>query len=296
MSDASGIAALLDSLAKLVEEAEGRRAKWRDVWGEVKSVGDAFKESRFPTTRDRQAAWQRFQSIIAHVKECQEKAKEYFDERVRISEYHLDQILSLAERATPSSESTDVVLTIFTGGLNVLIREGIKAILGPFDERKLELQRCNEVMKEGWAYLSKNKTQMLGRHKQEAFDALKKAQDRLTEAWDTWKEGRREAIERFNAEKQATWEERRSKREVWETKTRENIFKLEGRLDQLEEILDRRQSNLSRLEDMRDSAWSDSYRDRVSDWISEEHERISGIESKIDQIRGWISEMEAKLR
>ena len=47
---------------------------------------------------------------------------------------------------------------------------------------------------------------------------------------------------------------------------------------------------------MRDSTWSDSYRDRVDDWISDEHERIADIEKKIDQIKGWISDTEMKLR
>lgn len=296
MSDASEIEALLDSLGGLVDETEGKRGKWKDVWDEIKSVGEAFKGSRFPTVQDRQAAWKRFQSIIAHVKASQNRAKELFEERVRTSEHHLEQILSYAERATPSSESADVILTIITGGVNVLIREGIKAILGPFDERKLELQKCNEAMKEGWAYLSRNKTEMLGKHKQEAFNALKRASDSLTAAWNTWGGERQEAVERFHAEKQAAWQARIEKREAWEARIRENISKLEDRLDRLEGALNHRNSNLSKLEDMRDSAWSDSYRDRVDDWISDEHERINSIERKISQIKGWISDMESKLR
>lgn len=230
------------------------------------------------------------------MKACQERAKEIFEERIRESEHHLEQILSCAERATPPTGSADAILAIGTGGLSVLIKEGINAILGPFDERKFELQKCNEAMKDGWAYLSKNKAEMLGKHKQEAFNALKSASDSLTAAWDTWKGERQEAVDRFHAEKQAAWETRKAKREAWEMRIRENISKLEDRLDRLEGALDHRQSNLSKLEDMRNSTWSDSYRDRVDDWISDEHERISAIERKIDQVKGWISDMESKLR
>jgi chromosome segregation ATPase len=296
MRDESEIEALLDSLETLVDEAEGKRGKWKDVWGEIKSVGQAFKESMFPTAQDRQSAWNRFQSIIANVKAGQEKAKEIVEERVRESKYHLEQILSYAERATPPSGSADALLAICTGGLSVLIKVGIDAILGPFDDRKFELQKCNEAMKEGWAYLSKNKATMLGNHKQEAFDALKSASDSLTAAWDTWRRERQGAIDQFRAEKQAAWEARQAKREAWEMRIRDNISNLKDRLDRLESALDHRQSNLSKLEDMRDSAWSDSYRDRVDDWISDEHERIADIERKIDQIKGWVSDMEAKLR
>jgi len=303
MKDGTEIEALLDSLETLVDEAEGKRGEWKDVWGEIRSVGQAFKGSRFPTAQDRQRAWDRFQSIIANVKACQEKAREKFEERVRESKHHLEQILSYVEGATPSSESSDALLAICTGGLSVLIRAGIAAILGPFDERKLELQRCSEILKEGWTYLSQNKAEMLGNHKKEAFDALKKASEALHEAWDRWKSARGEAIEQYHAEKQAAWEARQAKREAWiakkeawEERMKENISKLEDRLDHLEDALERRQSNLSKLEDMRDSAWSDSYRDRVEEWIDAENDRISNIESKIDQIRGWISDMEAKLR
>jgi len=296
MRDGSEIEALLDSLETLADEAEGKRGKWKEIWGEIKSIGQAFKESRFSTVQDRQAAWSRFQSIVARVKACQERAKEGFEKIIRESERHLEQIRSYAWKATPSSESADAILAIATGGLSVLIKAGIEAILGPFDERKLELQRCSESLKEGWAYLSQNKGEMLGKHKKEAFDALSSTSDSLGRAWDMWKKGREQAIEHYRSQKRAAWEARQAKREAWETKMRENISKLEDRLDRLESALDRRRSNLSRLEDMRDSARSDSYRERVDGWIDEEHERIAEIERKIDQIKGWISDMQAKLR
>jgi len=285
MKDRSGIEALLDSLEALVDEAEGKRGKWKDVWSEIRSIGQEFKESRFPTVQDRQTAWSRFQSIVARVKACQEQAMHEIEGRVGESERHLEQIRSYAWEATPSSASADALLAIFTGGLSVLVKEGVQAILGPFDERKLELQRCNKAMKEGWAYLSENKTAMLGKHKQEAFNALKNASDSLEAAWDAWKRGRREAIDRFRAEKQAAWEARKAKQETWETKMRENISTLEERLGRLESALDHRESNLSKLEGMRDSAWSDSYRERVDGWIDEEQERINGIKEKIIRSR-----------
>lgn len=219
--------------------------------------------------------------------------KEKVEERVSESKCHLEQIRSYAERATPPSGLGDVLLAICTGGLSVLIKEGINAILGPFDDQKFELQKCNEAMKEGWTYLSKNKAAMLGNHKQEAFGALKSASDSLTAAWNTWRGGRQRAIDQFRAAKQANWESHQAKREAWEMRIRENISKLE---DRLESALIHRQNNLSRLEDMRNSAWSDSFRDRVDGWISDERERIAEIERKIDQLKGWISDTKAKLR
>jgi len=296
MKDGSEIQSLLDSLEALIDEAKGKRGKWKDVWRRIKNTGQAFKESWFPTAKDRQVAWNRFQSIVARVKASQERARREFEERLRKSERHLEQIRSYAWRATPSSELADTILTIATGGLPVLIKTGIEAILGPFDERKLELQKCSEALKEGWSYLSQNKGEMLGKHKKEAFDALSRASDALGKAWDTWKKGRKQALERYRSQRRAAWEARQAKREAWESRMRKNLSKLKDRLHQLESALDRRRRNLSKLEDMRDSARSDSFRKRVEGWIADEHDRIAEIKRKIDQVKGWISETEAKLR
>ncbi|HUM77813.1 MAG TPA: hypothetical protein PLP43_05255 [Methanoculleus sp.] len=303
MTDGSEIKGLLDSLERLIGEAERRNRTWKEVWNEIKSINQAFKGSKFPTVRKRQAAWDRFQTIIAEVKASQERAKEEFTARVSESNSHLSEILSLARRATPSSESDDVFLALITGGLSIVITQVLDAILGPFDDRKFELIACSKTMGEGWAYLSRNKGRMSGRDKQEAFEALTRASEALNVAWDEWKRARSAVIERYHAEKQAAWETRQARRreaiakkEAWEERTRENIANLTDRLDSLESALDRRQRNLSKLEEMRDSAWSDSYRDRVEGWIDEENERISDIQSTIDRVKGWIAEMEAKLR
>ncbi len=296
MRDGSEIESLIDSLEALADEAEQNRGKWKVVWREIKNIGQAFKGSRFPTVEERQATWKRFQSIIARVKAGQERAKNEFAERIRQSEAHLEQIRSYAWSATPSSDLADAILAICTGGLSVVLDAGLNAILGPFDERKYELQRCSQILKEGWTYLTEHKGEMFGKHKQQAFAAISSASDSLDSAWKAWKTGRQEAIDHYRAEKHAAWEARQAKREAWEARMNENISELEDRLSRLEGALERRQGHLSHLEDQRSSAWSDSYRDRVDGWISEEHDRISDIESKISQIRGWISEMKAKLR
>lgn len=292
MSNVSGLESLLEALEALVDEAEGRRVKWRDVWSEIRNIGQEFKKVRFPTTQERQEAWDRFQSIITDVKERQEQTKNEADERFRVSEFHLDEINSYAWKATPSSASADAMLAILTGGITSIIKAGIEAILGPFDERKYELQKCREALKAGWAYFSSNKGEMLGKHKKQAFESLSEAAEALDSAWESWKKERQDAIDRFHDERRA---EKEAKHEAWETRMRENLCKLEDRLDRLESALSHRRNILSDLEDKRSSAWSDSYIDKVDSWISEEEDRISEIENKIDQVKNWISDIEAKL-
>jgi len=63
MTDGSEIKGLLDSLERLIGEAERRNRTWKEVWNEIKSINQAFKGSKFPTVRERQAAWDRFQRV-----------------------------------------------------------------------------------------------------------------------------------------------------------------------------------------------------------------------------------------
>lgn len=105
----------------------------------IKRGSQSFKGSSFPNAKERRKAWNRFQSLIGHVKECQKKAKEAFQNKVDNLKEHLNAILSYARKATPSSALDDVILTIATGGLSAVIKVGIEAVLGPYDERKLEL-------------------------------------------------------------------------------------------------------------------------------------------------------------
>lgn len=117
MTGGTEIESFIDSLEALTDEAEENGVKWKEVWGEIRGIGQAFKGSRFPSAEERQAAWKRFQSIIARVKAGQERARTQFAERIRESEAHLEQIRSYAWSATPSSDLADAILAICTGGL-----------------------------------------------------------------------------------------------------------------------------------------------------------------------------------
>ena len=193
-------------------------------------------------------------------------------------------------------------LAISTGGLSIAISALANSIFGPIDERKGELISCSKSLKEGWAYLTKNKGQMIRGDKDEAFQALTRASESLSVEWEDWKKARDIAVEKYRAEQQAAWEQRQKERnerlaqkEAWEERMRENRSKLEDRLEHLGGVLEHKKRHLWELEMKRDSAWSDSYRDRVEGWIDEENDRIEDIKNTLDQINEWISEIDAKL-
>lgn len=123
---------------------------------------------------------------------------------------------------------------------------------------------------------------MLGRDKKEAFEALKQAQELLDAAWDRWKSAR-----------QDTWEARR---EAWEERVQRNITNLKERLERLYGVLAHKEAHLEELQEKRDSAWSDDFRERVEGWVDEEEENIRSISEKIENIETWLEEERSKIQ
>lgn len=295
MTDTTTIDRLLETLEELIEEAEQGERKWREVWSEIRDIGQAFKGSRFPSPQERQAAWSRFQSLVEKVKRLQQQARQEFEDRIRESEGHLGEILSYVSAASPSSGLDDVIVAIGTGGLSVVAEAVLDALLGPSDRWKADLQERSRALKQGWAYYTGHKDNMLGKHRAEAVQALRQASSSLEAAWQEWKAHRQKLLEQYRSQKQAEREARAAKRQAWQNRVREKISRLEDQLERLGSALERRKSNLARLEEMQSSARSDAYRERVETWIGEEQERIEEVRNRILRTEGWLSELKAKL-
>lgn len=283
----NGLQAVLDALNTIIETAEATN-RWGDVWAEIKGINQTFRNTRFPSRRDREDLWMRYQEVIERVKASQQRARDAIEERVRTSERHLAEIRSHCRGAEPPSDFADMIIAIATAGMSLLIKGALEAILGPWDEKKLDLQRCSESLKAGWTHIKQYKSEMFRSHKDEAFEMLRDVQDKLDAAWEEWRTGRQRAIDEYR-------EEKRSKREAWEQKMHDNVAKLEERLSRLEGVIEHKRSHLRDLEDKRDSAHNDGFRERVEGWISAEEEKISDIEDEIGKVRGWIDEIRAKL-
>ena len=73
------------------------------------------------------------------------------------------------------------------------------------------------------------------------------------------------------------------------------VSRLYESLGKLEGARDRRADHLRHLEEQYQSAWSDSFRDRVQGWMDEERGNIHEIEEKIRSVRDKIDEASRKL-
>jgi hypothetical protein len=280
---------LIVSLSDFVRDAKNGRAKWRDAWPAIKEISAGFRGVRYPTRDDHQRAWDRFQSLVGEVKAAQAELRQNFDNRAAASERHKNRILAYADAAYPSHLAT-TVFEIVTGGF--IVRPVLDAVLGGHSDPWLEtLQQCSTALKAGWQYLSDWKREIFRSDADEAVQALRKAQAILNEEWAKFKGAKQAA---YDARQQLR-QERDEKRAAFRERVHARIDNHESRIDRLKDVLNHKRSHLDDLYGKRSSARSDSFRDRVDEWIREEEQAISDIEDKIDRLRRWIDEERSRL-
>jgi hypothetical protein len=259
---------------------------WKAIWNQIRFTGKSFKGSRFPSKEEHESAWNKFQHLVHKVKAKQKESQKDWDKKKDESARLREMILSQAISARPyDSGLADLILTIASGGVNLLLN----AIMGPFDEEKQMLKSCGEQLQKGWDMLHDNKDKMLAKDKGVTFEALNETKELLDRRWKTYKAQRQKAWDEYQRE-------RASKRHNWEQKIETNIRSLEERREKLNSVLAHKECHLDELYDKLREAWSDDYRSRVSDWISEEESNISNIKEKLRSIEDWIYENKEKLR
>ncbi len=281
---------LIDGLETAVDSAKPFKTKWHPIWEEIKQISAGFKQVRYPSKQERQEKWEHFQTLVQEVKALQSEEQDKWEQKSYTSTQHKNEILSFANAATPAGPLSDFIISLVTLPARPILA-ALDALLpgGEYDEKHHELKACSSKLHQGWDLFAKYKDEMTGRDKKEVFQALKDAQDSLNDAWENWKRAKSQARE-------ARADHFRAKREAFQSGVRDRIENLKERLEKSYSILSKCESHLDELRDKRDSAWNDSFRDRVEGWIDEEEDRIASIKEKIDRIEGWLDEERNKLR
>ena len=288
---------MIEDLRRTVGNNSPQKGYWKGLWSLVGDVKSGFREVRYPTPDQRQAAWRRLEELIEQARERSEherherdKKQKAWEEKVARSEQARGRVSSKVGASAPVTELERMIATVVLAPL-ILLENILRDVLGleQLDEIHEDLKRCSAALKEAWQFFNESKGVLLPADKHSAYEELNKAQDRLNAAWDRWKEAKNRAHEERRRAWQARQDDRRQRIEA-------NIDKLEANLNKAENALERSHAHLSKLESDYQSAWSDGFRERCQEWIDEEETRIRDIEASIDKMRGWLEEERSKLR
>jgi hypothetical protein len=295
---------LIDSLENEVNSTDPQRGYWKNLWALVNEVRSGFKGSRFPTAAEKQEAWERVNSLVAlaeqrSAKEKRERAhkEREWNKRQDSSRRAADRIQGELTNTRPTTDLERMLATVILAPL-YLIENLLRSALGleQLDEVHEDLKNCSAHLKEAWRLFNDNKQDLLPGDKTETYKNLVSAQERLNAAWSRWKEAKNEFHENKRREYEARKAERDEKHRDFVRRVINNISKLEDKINKAEDALDRQRNHLSDLRDQYASAWSDSFKERCSDWIDQTKDKINDIEESIDRMREWLREEHNKLR
>ncbi len=277
---------LISKLENHSRQAARRERPWSEVWNEIKDIGASFKEVPFPSKEARNAAWEKFQEIIDSVRGAQAEERNQWERNAENSARFRNQIITQGEYGRPPNSLESLIADLIIAPFE-LIAEAVVDIAtlgllqGKIDHEKEALKAYSSNLHKAWDQFKEHKDEMLGKDKHEVFQTLRQIQDELDAAWGAWKK----LNDQYYQAKQG----------VHRGRIEASIEKLESRLENLYSILSKKEAHLSELEDKRDSAWNDDFRDRVQGWIDEEENRISDVKEQITQVEGWLSEQRGKL-
>lgn len=297
MTDHKKVLKNIESLENIIPNELFDFSEWdlKAIWNQIKITGASFKGVRFPTSDEHSEAWERFQNLVEQVKEKQSERNKDFERRAERSRELRNNLISRADRIVPVNEELfNFIMTVATGGAYLALKLTLDAIFGKFDDAKAELLRANADLKELWDEFSAQKSKLNREDKDAIFHSLKSAQDKLSDAWDSYKKERQAAYENYKVEKAEKQAKNSEKHEAWKRRTQENISKNERRLEKLNHVISHKRRHISSLNEKLYDA-SGNYRDRVNGWISEEETAILEIQEKIEQVRNYIAEDQERL-
>ncbi len=291
---------LIDQLQETVSEADPQEGYWKGLWSLARTIGIGFKETRFGSKGDKDAAWLRFQELCRkardrsdHNRREMERRQSEWDDKRRRSEQVRNRVEARAFGSRPLSgfEHTLADMVLFP----INIAERILGLLlgiqekSQLEEIRDELKSCNEKLRAAWNIFNQNKDALLPADRTRCFETLHNASEKINEAWARLKE----AGDRFYEAKNAEW---KAKQHDFRGRIQANIDKLEVKLENARSALSRREAHLDRLRDDYSNAWNDGFRDRCSGWIDEEESKIQDITLSIERLEGWLEDERNKLR
>ena len=267
---------LIDQLDSLVPGTPSwiiaSKTDWKRVWDLAAEIHDAFKRVSNPTRNWRESAWGRFVRI-------RQRASEASREDIKIREFrssqHRDRILGLVGL----SQHKPILDMVFF-----------------WDQTTVEdMKRWGRQLSQAGQMLSEAKHEMTGGYKRECFDAIAEARKANEAWWSSYKQqNARRHVEKASlaAKRQRQFQ---TKREELRANARRNIEENRQRLAKAADALSRCRRQSDDLRAKIANAWSDNFRDRHEQWLSEALDREADIERSISRIQEWIEEGERRL-
>lgn len=221
-----------------------------NIWKKEGEIQQGLKETRYPTKQERDCAWEKFNSLRNDLSRLIEEERESKSKGSEKLKWNIFEKIKSAEPTTQLGWNT-VDIT--------------------------EMKSLGSILQTASSMLSEYKQEMLGEHKQECFEAIKKMRELHNVWWEELKKGKEK------------------KNEYSVDKIRRNIETNQDRHKKATESLEYFKSKAEDLRDKISSAWNDGWVQTAEERLSVIEDKIEDIEKYLEKIEEWIKEDENKL-
>lgn len=303
----------------------------KDDFAELRKLSNQafeyFKLPRWSTKDRRTSAWDKYSNIRNAVKDKEDelyaKAREEKTKQISQSLEITEKLCVVVNACHPSVDINE--LLNFVNRFHQFLQEGNLAELNtPWhliekpEDIKYSLRCRTETLNDVRNFINNYRDYLTREHKGQIFANIDALKLDLNKAWETHKEDQQKRQEEWEIKKK----ERDEKRLEWNKKQQDFLRMLEGRLENQIAYKAKQESYLqsqkeysarfeSRIPQQQDyikklveqvidlekkyaTAWTDSFKTKVEEWITEKKERIASVEEDIEVLKGKIADINKK--
>ncbi|MFY7963404.1 MAG: hypothetical protein ACOVO1_00775 [Chitinophagaceae bacterium] len=303
----------------------------KDDFAELRKLSNQafeyFKLPRWSTKERRTSAWDKYSDIRNAAKDKEDelyaKVREEKTKQISQSLEITEKLCVVVNACHPSVDMNE--LLNFVNRFHQFLQEGnLTELNTPWhliekpEDVKYSLRCRTETLNDVRTFINNYRDYLTREHKGQIFANIDALKLDLNKAWETHKEEQQKRQEEWEIKKK----ERDEKRLEWNKKQQDFLKMLEGRLEnqiaykakqesylqsqkefaaRFENRIPQQQDYIKKLveqvidlEKKHATAWTDSFKTKVEEWIAEKKEKITSVESDIEVLKEKITDINKK--
>jgi hypothetical protein len=312
---------------KILSQENISKDDFKELRALSNDVFEYFKQQRWITKERRTTAWDKYSDIRNIVKDKEDElfAKEREDKAKQLSQSLeiTEKLCVVVDACHPDTPIED--LLNFVIRFNYFLKENNLAennkpwhLIEKPEDVKYSLRCRTETLNDVRNFITNYRDALTREHKGQVFANIDTLKEDLNKAWDTHKEERQKQQEEWEIKKK----ERDEKRIEWNKKQQEFLLFLEKRLEnqigykakqesylqsqqefakrfesripQQQEYIKKLVEQVIDLEKKYATAWTDSFKTKVEEWIKEKKDKIASVEADIEVLKEKVVDINKK--
>lgn len=320
---------MVAQLAVAANNVLAQEAITKDDFKNIREIANQsfefFKQQRWATKDRRTTAWDTYNHIRTIVKD---KEDELFAQERESRAKQQSQSLAITEKLcvvvnacapAVAIEELQAYVAKFHAFLQEqnLVADDTKPwhLIAKPEDSKYSLRSRTETLNDVRNFIGTYKDVLTREHKGQVFANIDAIKEDLNKAWEEHKEAQQKRQEEWEIKKK----ERDEKREEWTKKQREFLDMLEKRLvnqqdykakqesylqnqqafaqrfqdriAQQKDYIGKLKDQLKDLNEKLETAWTDSFKTKVEEWIAEKEEKIVSVEKDIEVLKTKLEDI-----